>query len=270
MTKYSIYVIITLSHNPNTNSSEKLYLEKDVSLFSICSLRVLGLCDNNERFTFCASLFGAHFLFLDGKYSACRFIGNIYLTVYKQEERKNKMKKIIYSVLVFAFVVALFLIPTVNASADETDFSDYTKISTKEELDAVRNNLSGKYVLTKDIVFTEADFAEGGAFYNDGKGWTPIGTQLTPFVGIFDGDGHKVDGLYINTKSTYQGLFGYAKNSIIKNVGLVNSNIIGAYGVGSVVGRICAKGTDKSSTVLNCYNIGNVSGCENAVGGVVG
>lgn len=62
-------------------------------------------------------------------------------------------------------------------------------ISTKEDLDNIRNDLDADYYLTNDIVFTEEDFEEGGAFYNDGQGWVPIGGQswVDNFSGSIDG-----------------------------------------------------------------------------------
>lgn len=32
--------------------------------------------------------------------------------------------------------------------------------------------------------------------------WTPLGTKALPYIGFFDGDGHTVDGLYINEKAS--------------------------------------------------------------------
>lgn len=51
-----------------------------------------------------------------------------------------------------------------SQSEESVDYSDYIKITTKEELNAVRNDLGAKYVLMADIVFTSADFAGGGGF----------------------------------------------------------------------------------------------------------
>ncbi len=166
---------------------------------------------------------------------------------------------------------------TTNSSADtaETDFSDYTPISTKEELDAVRNNLSGKYYLTCDIEFTEEDFAEGGDFYNDGQGWEPIGKDSdTVFSGTFDGNGHVICGLKMNCKEsqTYYGLFSNNKGTI-ENIGVTDGNIAvnKNYGSGAIVG--CNEGI-----VRNCYNTSEIvgtavyssNGYNNTIGGIVG
>ncbi|MGN0171977.1 MAG: bacterial Ig-like domain-containing protein [Acutalibacteraceae bacterium] len=138
-------------------------------------------------------------------------------------------------------------------------------VSNKEELSAIRNDLYGWYRLTDDIVFTEADFAEGGAFYNGGAGWEPIGTEEEPFCGELDGEGHTIRGLQLTCsekKGGYLGLFGW-NMGIICEVQLEDCAFSTAYGgLGGIAG----------------YNSGMVTGCQvsgslestAAVGGLVG
>jgi hypothetical protein len=99
-----------------------------------------------------------------------------------------------------------------------------------------------------------------------GLNWTPIGIDDDePFKGVYDGGGKTISGLKTNdTTADYQGLFGFIQGSgaIVKNVGIVNCNIVGNSCVGGVVGN-------NQGTVQNCYATGTVSGNEN-VGGVVG
>ena len=153
-------------------------------------------------------------------------------------------------------------------------------IKTKDHLDHVRNYLDAHYMMIADIEFTEADFAEDGAFYNSGKGWQPIGTDSAPFNGYFDGNGHTIKGLQINifgSSTVYAGLFGYVKNCTIRNLGMVDSCIKGtstsnssyAY-AGGIVGYA------SNSTITNCYNAGSVTVTVSAsdsrayAGGIVG
>jgi hypothetical protein len=103
------------------------------------------------------------------------------------------MKRFLSLLLVFALVLSCTPMMPIQAQAateEQSSFDGYTAISTKEELDAIRNNLNGKYYLTADIVFADEDFAEDGTFYNNGAKWIPIGTSSAPFTGIFDGNGH--------------------------------------------------------------------------------
>ena len=108
------------------------------------------------------------------------------------------------------------------AQADDKDWSGYTPISSTAELDKLRGNLAGKYYLTQDIIFTEADFAEDGAFYNAGSGWEPVGTPEDPFTGILDGNGFCIEGLRIHLsgqETLYAGLFGVNAGRV-ENLGM--------------------------------------------------
>ncbi len=145
-------------------------------------------------------------------------------------------------------------------------------IATKTDLKTLSENSSywqqGYYFKqTADITFTTADFASGGAFYNSGLGWIPIGAsyQLL-FTGYYDGDGHIIDGLTINNTSGYSGLFGIAKNAEIKNLGLENVNISGRI-CGSILG--CARISEENYNIIkNCYASGTLNGSY-AAGGLV-
>lgn len=110
---------------------------------------------------------------------------------------------------------------------DGTEENPYL-ISNKTHLNNVRNYLDAHFKMVADIEFTEADFAENGAFYNDGQGWEPIGrNSYYPFTGVFDGDEHTVTGLYYrrtDSGTEYVGLFG-CNGGLIKNLGMTDSNI---------------------------------------------
>ena len=131
--------------------------------------------------------------------------------------------------------------------------------TTGTDLQGINGNLSGNYVLGSNID------ASSTSSWNSGAGWTPIGNGSANFLGIFDGLGHIVSGLYINNSpGAYQGLFGYTEAfSIIKNLGLTNVSITGGSQVGSLVG-------DNYSTITNSYATGSVSASSDIVGGLVG
>ena len=119
-----------------------------------------------------------------------------------------------------------------DASADIIINPDYICIYTKEDLNNIRNDLSGHYMLMNDITFREEDFSEGGAFYNDGFGWIPIGAVVkTPFTGEFNGNGHTISGLTINKAYyNYCGLFGVSKG-VVKNLRITDAKIDGRTGI---------------------------------------
>ncbi len=60
-------------------------------------------------------------------------------------------------------------------------------IYTTEDLDSIRNDLDGKYILMNDLTFDE------GA-----ESFAPIGSADSPFVGRFDGNGYVIRGLKLN------------------------------------------------------------------------
>ena len=117
-------------------------------------------------------------------------------------------------------------------------------------------------MLTADIQLNDTSDWENWSTTAPANSWTAIGTNINSFKGIFDGQGHTISGVYINTSSNYQGLFGYCYGSTIKNVGVTKSYIKGGYRIGGVVG-------ENRGTITNSYNTGTVSG-KYYIGGVVG
>ena len=123
-----------------------------------------------------------------------------------------------------------------NITAKTEILPVYKEIYTKEDLYNIRNDLSGDYMLMNDIVFTNADFEQGGAFYGDGFGWRPIGAVASnSFKGSLNGAGHSIVGLKI-TKAYYNycGLFGVSEGEI-RNLRLKDAAIDGIYGINTTV-----------------------------------
>ena len=114
------------------------------------------------------------------------------------------------------------------------------------------------YELTANI-----DLSAYGVSINSGAGWIPIGNSTNQFKGHFDGAGHTVSNLYINSSGDNKGLFGYASSGTITDFGITNANVTGGNATGSVVGYLT------NGSIINCYATGKVDGNEN-VGGVVG
>ena len=142
--------------------------------------------------------------------------------------------------------------------------ADPYQVSTPAQLNAVRNYPDACFIMTNDIDMTQAT-SEGGAYWNDGAGWVPIGTSSKPFAGVFDGGGYAVKMLHqrITSDGAYGGLFGYIDGGVLQNLGMERNQIIMLDGkAGSIAGNIIG------SSVSNCYNTGSVSG--EGVGGIVG
>ncbi|MBP0979813.1 MAG: hypothetical protein J6C55_04145, partial [Oscillospiraceae bacterium] len=85
----------------------------------------------------------------------------------------------------------------------------------------------------------------------DELNWIPIGNNITPYMGTFDGNGHTINRLYCNVENIHVGLFGYVKNGTIKNLGIKNSFIRGSKNVSYMGGLI---GVCDSGTVMNSYS----------------
>lgn len=98
------------------------------------------------------------------------------------------------------------------AGGSGTESNPY-QISTAAQLNNIRNYPSSNFILNNDIVFTDADFEEGGAFYNDGYGWEPIET----FSGSLNGNGFTIENLYVYNLVegvAYSGLIGINEGDI--------------------------------------------------------
>jgi hypothetical protein len=110
------------------------------------------------------------------------------------------------------------------------------------------------------------------ASWDDGAGWTPIGNDTTKFLGSYDGQGYIITGLRIDRPDTGNvGLFGHvgydAGGVEIKNLGLIDVEIVGGRGSGTLVGRVTGS---ISTKIMNCYaSRGSVVG-DGATGGLVG
>ena len=88
--------------------------------------------------------------------------------------------------------------------------------------------------------------------------FTPIGYNNKWFIGSFDGKGHTVSGIVVESNSDYVGLFGYVGSSVsIKNLTLANSSIKGNNNVGGIVGYV-AYSSDTDPFVENCHVSANV------------
>jgi len=206
-------------------------------------------------------------------------------------------KKIIAFMLAFALILSIM--PIQFASADTSEFlggagieNDPYLISTKQHLNNVRNYLSAHFLMVDDIEFDSTDFKSGGAFFNGGSGWRPIGAdENNAFTGTFDGGEHEIKNLIISVSSssgrTYIGLFGYNKG-FIQNISLSGSfslsvssssyvfymGGIAGYNFSSGIIKNCQNEISLTSPSYNAstyvggisgYNqsSGNISGCKN-------
>lgn len=159
---------------------------------------------------------------------------------------------------------------TLNGAAPSLTIAGavYTVINDVTALQAM--SLSGNYALGSDI---DASATSG---WNSGAGFLPLVDYTDPlnligFSGRFDGLGHVVNNILINTTHAYgSGLFGRtAASAVIRNLGLAGGTVTGKNNVGAVVG--VNKGSlDAVYSSATVSNVGTSSTGNSNVGGLVG
>ncbi len=164
--------------------------------------------------------------------------------------------------------------PTTQATT-ETTTSIHYKIENADQLYEFAekvNNAGGEIPfeaeLMCDIVVNENVLDRNGNL-NSSVGlrkWEPIGnsTENSFHYGTFNGNGHKISGLYFdNSNRDNVGLFGVTISSVIEGVILTDSYIRG----NSQVGGIC--GISGISLISDCYNESTIKGSQ-FIGGICG
>ncbi len=143
-----------------------------------------------------------------------------------------------------------------------------TEIHDWYDLNDVRDDLNGDYVLMNNLDEDTEGYNElAGTDANDGRGWEPIGEWWNPFNGSFDGNGYRIEELYIERpEETSVGLFAQVGwddfNATVKNLNLVDIEVTGSSNVGGLVGG-------NYGIIEKSFASGTVSG-NHTVGGLVG
>lgn len=143
----------------------------------------------------------------------------------------------------------------------DTDGNGYRNISTLENLRWVSENEScwgEKFELDNDID------AKKTKKWNDGKGWSPIGTKDKPFTGVFDGKGHSIIKLTIDRteedsyyhRCIYKdaAMFGHinGNNAQILNLSLLKCEIEGGENTAGLAVNV------SGATITNCKVTGYI------------
>lgn len=163
---------------------------------------------------------------------------------------------------IMAFVVYSFTAFAQFAGGAGTEKSPYL-VSDAYQLSDVRNYPSCYFKQTSDI-----DLSEWIKDNSPQKGWSPIGTEESPFTGTYDGAGFVIKGLKIfRYISDNVGLFGRTDGNAgtLKNIVLQGAYIEAA----SNVGFICGSNVGNMVISSCVVNGGQIKGSNN-VGGIVG
>ena len=152
--------------------------------------------------------------------------------------------------------------------------------------------LSNYFVLCDNIDLSAHYWVPIGGRYKYG---TTTSSQQRQFLGIFDGQGYTISGLYTECPEqsaaySYMGLFGYSSGNnyiAIQNLNIVDSYVQGYQYVGGILGygsalirncsfdgvvsgsRIVGGIIGQSSYILNCVNYGKIN-ATTFVGGIMG
>ena len=134
------------------------------------------------------------------------------------------------------------------------------RIASADDLIEFKGNVNSgtNYSGTTVLLNSDIDFT--------GKTFEPIGNDSNYFLGTFDGQGHVISNLVMNSSSLqYVGLFGYSKGLTIKNVVLdsscsITSSFHHVYKdsyTGGIIGR--CNSVDKSCNIENTVTLGKIS-----------
>ena len=178
-------------------------------------------------------------------------------------------KRLLPSLLALCMVLTLLSaalaadtgVPTLSVStADElAAFAQAVNSGTAYEGQTVE--LTADITLNAGVVDWQGKLQEG-----EFAQWTPIGTENAPFKGSFNGGGHTITGLYIDTEQgTMQGLFGAVVGGTVYNVTVKDSYISARAHAGAVVGYLTGKGI-----VSSCHGDNNSVYTVDRSGGIVG
>jgi hypothetical protein len=161
------------------------------------------------------------------------------------------------------FSILLMVTASIAGMVGCVDITQNAEIRTWYDLDAIRNNLGGSYVLMNDLDSTTAGYEElAGPAGNMGTGWQPIGTEDDAFTGSLDGQGYEIRDLF-TIGFSHVGVFGFVgEGGQIEDIGVVNVDVIGDKVAGGLAG-VCY------GTVTNSYSTASVTG-NDCAGGLVG
>jgi hypothetical protein len=133
-----------------------------------------------------------------------------------------------------------------------------TQITDWHDLDGIRDDLTGDYVLGNDLDSSTSGYDDHVG--NPDAGWGPIGTGNDPFKGTFDGQGHTIADLVIDRPNESRvGLFGdtlvvQSDPTVLENIELTSADVTGKSWVGTLVGSLT------NATVKQARAEGDVTG----------
>ena len=150
-----------------------------------------------------------------------------------------------------------FISKVERLSESEAIAQGYTIIKTADDLQAMNDDLDGKYILMNDIDLNGYDWETIGYFDYDTMGYII-------FTGELNGNGYEIQNLSLQQTGQYDasGLFGRL-NGTVTNLGITNATINSQGFAGIIAGE------SKQGIIDNCYVTGSVYSKYDA-GGIAG
>lgn len=203
-----------------------------------------------------------------------------------------------------------------SKSKPTADESKNWHIYTPEEMKYFEEFVNGKLtdeekegleITDSTIVYLENDIDMGARQENGvltaGIAWDPIGVDKAgKFTGTFEGNNHKIKGIYVKKDGNFAGLFGNSdtiqnltiadsyieatgggiggivgllREGSIVNCNNIETNVVNTgdgANVGNVGGIVGQFGTSNvaANNIINCVNTGNIKSSGYSIGGIVG
>lgn len=97
-----------------------------------------------------------------------------------------------------------------------------------------------------------------------GRSHLPIGTAENPFTGVFDGNGYTLNNIKHSTANSSGGVFAYAENAVIKNLGVVDAEFLLAgskesYFCGIICGSYTKTARNTELSFDKCHASGKIT-----------
>jgi hypothetical protein len=149
---------------------------------------------------------------------------------------------------------------------------EYTRIYTAPDLRRMSQNLSGYYVLLRDIELYETTVEDYSGEVTVVT-WAPVGNETNPFRGKLDGNGHTIKNLMPhgagNMQTLFMGLFGVTDGALITDLNILMSfpqvkyNGADPLYTGGVAGRTINTHIERvnvSGAIASSDNTGGIAG----------
>lgn len=206
------------------------------------------------------------------------------------------MKKALLALLLFS--AFMFVLPAASDAAIQQDTDGYYLLATSSDLKEFKELVDSGYLIAKGKLTNDIVLSSDQAPCD----WTDVGpigpSSSREFLGVLDGQGYAIKGLYLEGKSSNTALVGIlGAAGVIKNLtvsghikstnsstgafaGTCHGSIINCVNnaeittsaslVGGIAGSVDKNDDDDTISIINCLNTGKITADGGAVAGIAG